>query len=115
MSTGVLTENAARVMVCASERELHMSIEEIREANSYAAEHNAAWKAEARETAARINNDLQALMAAAEEIFAAWHRDGLLRTDGRTRSQASAFYAEIIRDCMMDARSDDAINAMDVA
>ena len=88
---------------------------EIREANTYAAEHDAAWKAEARETAARINNDLQALMAAAEEIFTAWHRDGLLRTDGRSRLNACAYHAAIIRDVMLDARSDDAINAMDVA
>jgi hypothetical protein len=88
--------------------------EEIREANTYADQHNAAWKAEARETAARINNDMQALMAAAEEILTAWHRDGLLRTDGRSRINACSYHAAIIRDVMMDARSDDAINAMEI-
>ncbi len=92
--------------------ELHT---EIREANTYANERNAEYKAECRETAARMNNDMQALMAAAEEIFTAWHRDGLLRTDGRSRINACSYHAAIIRDVMMDARSDDAINAMDVA
>ena len=62
-----------------------MSIEEIREANTYAAEHDAAWKAEARETAARIANDLQGLMAQAEEMALAWHRDGLLETTEKRR------------------------------
>lgn len=91
-----------------------MSIQEVYEANTNAMHRMAAAKAEARETSARINNDIQALMAAAEEIFAAWARDGLLRTDGRGRLQASAFHASCIQDCMMDARSDDAINAMDL-
>lgn len=88
---------------------------EIREANTYAAEHDAAWKAEARETAARVRNDIQAIIAQVEEVYLAWERDGLLDMQGRSRLHACAYHASIIADCMMDARSDDAINAMDVA
>lgn len=88
---------------------------EITEANSYASQHDAAWKAEARETAARIRNDLQAIIAQVEEMYLAWERDGLLDMKGRSRLHACAYHASIIADCMMDARSDDAINAMDVA
>jgi hypothetical protein len=58
---------------------------EIREANTYADQHNAAWKAEARETAARIANDLQGAMAQAEELALAWAKDGLLDTTERRR------------------------------
>lgn len=88
---------------------------EIREANSYASEHNAAWKAEARETAARIRNDIQAIIAQVEEVYLAWERDGLLDMKGRSRLHACAYHASTIAEYMMDARSDAAVNAMDVA
>jgi hypothetical protein len=88
---------------------------EIREANTYADQHNAAWKAEARETAARIRNDIQAIIAQVEEVYLAWERDGLLDMKGRSRLHACAYHASAIADNMMDARSDDAVNAMDVA
>lgn len=88
---------------------------EIREANTYAAEHDAAWKAEARETAARVRNDIQEVISRVEEVYLAWERDGLLDMKGRSRLHACAYHASIVADCMMDARSDDAINAMDVA
>ena len=87
---------------------------EIREANSYASERNAEWRAECRETAARIRNDIQAVMAQVEEVLLAWERDGLLDMKGRSRLHACAYHASIIADCLMDARSDDAINAMDL-
>lgn len=88
---------------------------EIREANRYNDQHEAAWKAEARETAARVRNDIQAIIAQVEEVYLAWERDGLLDMKGRSRLHACAYHASIIADCMMDARSDDAINAMDVS
>jgi len=111
----VLTENAAQAYGVPSELEHAMSIEEIREANTYADQHNAAWKAEARETAARIRQDIQAIIAQVEEVYLAWERDGLLDMKGRSRLHACAYHASAIADNMMDARSDDAVNAMDVA
>jgi hypothetical protein len=91
--------------------ELHT---EIREANTYANERNAEYKAECRETAARIRNDIQSIIAQVEEVYLAWERDGLLDMKGRSRLHACAYHASAIAEYMMDARSDDAINAMEI-
>lgn len=88
--------------------------DEIREANTYASERNAEYKAECRETAARIRQDIQEIIARVEEVYLAWERDGLLDRKGRSRLHACAYHASAIAESMMDARSDDAINAMEV-
>lgn len=87
---------------------------EIREANTYAVERNAEYKAECRETAARIRQDIQEVISRVEEVYLAWERDGLLDMKGRSRLHACAYHASAIADNMMDARSDDAINAMEI-
>lgn len=108
--------------------------DEIRDANTYADQRAREYRAEQREIAARLNNDMQALLAAAEEMFLAWAKDGLLdRTHRQTvfdhsvhrwvseelppRSplEASSYYAACIRDTLHDALSGAALEAFDVA
>jgi hypothetical protein len=90
------------------------------------------WHIEARETAARIANDVQALMAQAEEMFLAWAADGLLDRSNRVAAfdhsvgrhvmidlprrsalEASARYASMVREVAMDALSVSAREAVD--
>ena len=68
---------------------------EINEREAAAANDDANWRAEARETAARINNDIQELMA--------------------TAHAASARWARVIRGVAEDALSPSAQEAMDVS
>jgi hypothetical protein len=107
---------------------------EVYEANVNAMHREAEWKAERRETAARINNDIQAVMAAAEEVFAAWARDDLLdrrnivpvydhsvgrRVDvalpNRSAMEASARFASAIGEVMRESLSLVAQEAMEEA
>ena len=90
------------------------------------------WQIEARETAARINNDIQGLMAAAETVFLRWAEDGLLDRTHRVAAfdhsvgrhvmidlprrsalEASARFAGAVRDVAMDALSLSAREAVD--
>jgi hypothetical protein len=105
---------------------------EVHEANTNAMHREAEWRAEARETAARIANDVQALMAQAEEMFLAWDADGLLDRSNRVAAydhsvgrhvmidlprrsalEASARFAGAVRDVAMDALSVSAREAVE--
>jgi hypothetical protein len=105
---------------------------EINEREAAAANDDASWRMEARETAARINNDIQELMAVAETIFMRWAEDGLLdrtHTDlqmdysvgrkvlvhlpRRSALEASARYASMVKEVAMDALSVSAREAVD--
>jgi hypothetical protein len=105
---------------------------EINEREAAAANDDANWRAEARETAARINNDIQELMATAEAVFMRWADEGLLdRTHkdvqfdhsvGRnvlvelprlSPLAASARWARVIRGVAEDALSVSAREAVD--
>jgi hypothetical protein len=109
-----------------------MSYAEINEREAATANDDANWQIEARETAARIANDVQALMAQAEEMFLQWAEDGLLdrtHTDlqmdysvgrkvlvhlpRRSALEASARYASMVREVAMDALSVSAREAVD--
>lgn len=105
---------------------------EVYEANVNAMHREAEWQIEARETAARINNDIQELMATAEAVFMRWAEDGLLdRTHRVTQFDhsvgrnvlvelprmsplaASARWARAIRGVAEDALSVSAREAVD--
>jgi hypothetical protein len=105
---------------------------EINEREAAAANDDASWRMEARETAARIANDVQALMAQAEEMFLQWAADGLLDRSNRVAAfdhsvgrhvmidlprrsalEASARYASMVREVAMDALSVSAREAVD--
>lgn len=106
--------------------------EEIAEANENAAQRMADYKREAREIAARIANDQQAIMALVEETALAWAKDGLLsrvqfstvfdyetrqhvreRGPDKSAIQASATLAASVKDCLDDALSELAKEAID--
>ena len=97
-------------------------------------ETGSAYRAECRETAARIANDMQALLAQCEEVFLAWGRDGLLNCTresieydfsvrrhvrvplpDRSALEASAHFARLLRDRLNDALSREAREAIDTA
>lgn len=91
------------------------------------------WERECAETDARVRQDVQELVCRAEEIFAAWARDGLL--DKRTRRSmfdpetrqmewrtviladrdAIDLQLQYLTEILMDARSLTAVEAADVA
>lgn len=102
------------------------------EKQAAAAHDDANWRMEADETRARVANDIQGLMAAAETVFLQWAEDGLLdrshrvvefdhsvgrhvMIDLRRRSalEASARYASMVREIAMDALSVSAREAVD--
>ncbi len=106
--------------------------EEVAEANENAAQRMADYKREAGEIAARIANDQQAIMALVEQIALSWAKDGLLnreqfstvfdyearqhvRVRGPNKSpiQASATLASTVKDCLDDALSAAAKEAID--
>jgi hypothetical protein len=105
---------------------------EINEREAAAAHDDANWRMEARETAARIANDVQELMAVAETIFLRWADDGLLdqthkdvqydHSVGRnvlvelprlSPLAASARWARVVRGVAEDALSVSAREAVD--
>lgn len=100
------------------------------EKQAAAALDDANWRIEARETAARIANDMQEIMAAAEAVFMRWAEDGLLdrtrydweRVNGqmervlkerRSALEASAHHAACIKDVLYDALSVSAREAVE--
>jgi len=102
------------------------------EKQAAAALDDASWRIEARETAARIANDVQEIMAAAEAVFLRWAEDGLLDRSNRVAAfdhsvgrhvmidlprrsalEASARFAGAVRDVAMDALSVSAREAVD--
>lgn len=108
--------------------------DEIREANRFARDHNAAWKDEQRETAERIERDVEAIRAFAYERALALANAGLLDLENyhiaysdtthrheRTRiadftpEQVAKRIASIIEDNLLDALSKKALEARDVA
>lgn len=108
--------------------------EEVAEANENAAQRMADYKREARETAARIANDKQAIMALVEQTMLAWAKDGLLNVadnqfvyDHSVRRwvrqelpkmaplTAAAIIASAVKDVLDDALSATAREAIEVA
>lgn len=106
--------------------------EEVAEANENAAQRMADYKREARETAARIANDEQAIMALVEETMLAWAKDGLLNVEDhqmvfdhsvkrwvrqtlpdRSALVAASFIASAVKDVLDDALSADAKEAIE--
>lgn len=102
------------------------------EKQAAAAYDDANWRIEARETAARIANDVQEIMAAAETVFLRWAEDGLLDRTHRVAAfdhsvgrhvmidlprrsalEASSHHAACIKDVLYDALSVSAREAVD--
>jgi len=109
-----------------------MSYAEINEREAAAANDDASWQLQADETRARVANDIQGLMAAAEAVFLQWAEDGLLDRSNRVAAfdhsvgrhvmidlprrsalEASARYASMVREVAMDALSVSAREAVD--